>query len=162
MVLETELLLLVHNYGLFGLFIAELLCTASIFIPTPGSLIILAGSQIFGPLATALVGGFGAGVGELSAYIIAREGRLLLNKEQRKRVDAYRDKVGKWGFLAIFFFSCLPFFPIDFVSIASGLLKYNATKYTIAVLLGRMVYAFILAYTGHTLLNGFLLFIPVG
>lgn len=156
MAFEKELLGLVNNYGLWGLFLASAICTASIFFPMPASLIILAGSQLFGSLPAALVGGFGAGVGEVSAYILSREGRVLLSDEQKEKIEEYKKKIGKWGFLVIFFSACLPFFPIDVVSIAAGLLKYDAAKYTAAVLSGRFIYASVLAYTGNAFFNGVL------
>jgi len=87
--------------GLPGLFLASFLGHFSIimkdilFVP-----IFLYMSQFWNPMLLGLVGGTGAGIGSLSAYLIGRSvGKFTVNKDNRGEIPVWARKLGLFSVL---------------------------------------------------------------
>ncbi|MFX1597884.1 MAG: YqaA family protein [Promethearchaeota archaeon] len=134
----------------FGAFLISTFGNFTVFLPVPYALaIILLGTQEFvQPLILALICGFGAAIGELSAYAIGRGGRELIEEKYGKRLESMKKLIEKYGFAAIFLFAASPL-PDDMLLIPVGVMKYSITKAILAAILGKTVLCLILAYGGR-------------
>lgn len=134
----------------FGAFLISTFGNFTVFLPVPYALaVILLGTQEFiEPLILAIVCGFGAAIGELSAYAIGRGGRELIEEKYGKRIESMKKLIEKYGFAAIFLFAATPL-PDDMLLIPVGVMKYSIVKAVIAALLGKIVLCAILAYGGR-------------
>ena len=88
------------------------------------------------PWLVGVVGGLGAGIGEMTGYLAGRSGRgLLARNKVYNRVEGW---VKKWGWLAVFVIVDCPF-AFDVVGIIAGALRMPVWKFFIACWLGRTI-----------------------
>ncbi|MBE0479903.1 MAG: VTT domain-containing protein, partial [Dehalococcoidia bacterium] len=129
-------------YGYLGAFLISLIGNASVFLFLGAVLPLLAGigvvlypaTGIPGPIIVGLVGGAGAAIGEITGYLLGFSGRAVVENNRR-----YNQLVGwmkRWGVIAIFLLSVVPFF-FDIVAIAAGILRVPLWKFVLACWLGR-------------------------
>ena len=140
--LVTEL---IQGYGLVGLLIASVIANASIFLPVPIDILIFAVAaqldSFIELFAVAFVTGFGAAIGEMTAYIMGLLGVKTFEKAKRSefiQINVIRDKLSKSGVIFIFLGALTPF-PFDIIGITAGLIKYDLKKFFVAALLGKFV-----------------------
>lgn len=124
-------------YGYLGAFIISIILNATIILPVSNMAIMMSlGATLPLPFVVGLVGGFGAAIGELTGYVAGRSGRgLLARSHMYGRIEGW---VMRWGWLAIFVFSVVPFV-FDLVGIAAGALRLPLWKFFIPCWLGRTV-----------------------
>jgi len=138
-------------------FLISLTFNATVILPA-GSILIISAFGAILPSATlvGLVGGAGAAIGELTGYMAGYSGRGIL--ENVKMYARLEDGVKKWGFMAIFILSLVPFV-FDLAGIAAGVLRFPLWKFLIACWLGRTILYIIAAFAGmwgwETVLNYF-------
>jgi len=123
------------NYGYLGTFFISLISNASVVLPVPGLVIIFALGAAFQPLLVGLFSGVGAAVGEITGYMVGYSGRSVAQRS--KLYDRTVDWVKRWGAIAIFVFTVVPFFPFDLAGIAAGVLRYPFRKFLLICWLGR-------------------------
>jgi len=133
------------GYGYAGAFLVSLVSSATIILPAPGILIILALGSTLPPVLVGLTAGIGAGIGEMTAYMAGFSGRGLV--ENRKLYDRLVGWLNKWGVLAIFIFALTPL-PFDPLGIVAGILRFPFWKFFIACWLGKTIQSIIIAYAG--------------
>jgi len=130
-------------YGYWGAFLISLFGNAAVILAAP-VLPILAtiGVVIYpvtgpvGPIIVGLVGGAGAGIGEMTGYMLGYSGRPIVEKVKLyKRLVVW---LRRWGALAIFILSIVPFF-FDIVGIVAGVLRFPIWKFLLACWLGRTI-----------------------
>jgi len=143
-----------HNLQRFGdkpaliaygaTFLISVFLNATIIIPVSNMTIIFAlGAILPSPWVVGLVGGLGAVIGEMTAYIAGRSGRSLIAKNKvYTRVEGW---VKRRGWIAIFFLSAFPFI-FDVVGIIAGALRMPVWKFMIPTFAGRTVTYIIVAY----------------
>src|SRR3989344_5738145 len=95
---------LTQGYGLIGLFLAALIANATVFFPVliEPILFVIAGSEpaVVDALVLGLVMGIGAGIGEMTAYLIGLLGIEAIRSrgfEKLERMADIREKIDKWG-----------------------------------------------------------------
>jgi len=132
------------NYGYLGVFLLTLICSATIFFPTPGFIIVFAMvvSPAFSWPLVALAAAVGGGLGESTAYIAGYGGNVIIVPEQWKRYRRWEDWTRHYGGIAIFVFSLAPFLPFDLAGIVAGAMRYPFWKFLLATLAGRLVRSF--------------------
>jgi len=124
------------HYGYTGAFIISVIFNATLILPAGNILVQMAlGATVLNPFLVGIVGGAGAAVGETTGYIAGRSGRGLVSK--RRMYAKVEGWVRKWGVVAIFLFSVVPFV-FDLVGIAAGALRFPFWKYFLACMLGRV------------------------
>ena len=131
------------SYGYLGAFLISLACNATIILAAPALPILSAIGVILypvtgpaGPIFVGLAGGIGAGIGETTGYMVGYSGRGIVEK-----VKLYNRLVGwleRWGALAIFILSIVPFF-FDLVGIVAGAFRFPLWKFILACWLGRTI-----------------------
>ena len=138
-----------------GVFLLSFVGACSVIIPIPYTAIIfvLAGKGGLNPFLTALSGGLGSGVGEITGWIV---GKLTSNalKESRysRRVDALIKLVemkGRYAVpLLIFLFALTPL-PDDALFIALGILNYSLLRALIPCIIGKIAMLYIISFFGR-------------
>ena len=104
------------------------------------------GGVLPSPLLVGIIGGIGAGVGEMTAYIAGRSGRQLLAKSSiYTRVERW---VKRWGWIAIFILSIFPLI-FDVVGIIAGAMRMPWWRFFLACWAGRTVSYVTVAYLAH-------------
>ena len=89
-----------------------------------------------GPIIVGLVGGIGAAIGEITGYMVGYSGRGVVDRiKLYNRLVAW---VKRWGAMAIFVFSLVPFF-FDLAGIAAGALRFPFWKFLLVCWLGRTI-----------------------
>ena len=148
----AELLVyLVTSFGYLGVFLSSLIGTATIILPVPSFFIIVFSGTVLNPLAVGIIGGIGAAIGEMTSYFAGYGGRALINKKGKKhsktfsKIEKMFNKYG--GTFLVFAFALTPL-PDDFVGLFCGAIKFNAKKFFLASLAGKIILYIFLAYAG--------------
>ena len=131
-------------YGYPSVFVVSMIWNSTIIYLIPSFWIYYPlGSVLFPPLL-GLAGGAGAAVGELTAYMAGYSGREIVQRRGGKMYTRVENWLKKWGFIVIFGFNLVPFFPFDLVGIAAGVLRFPLWRFYLACLVGRSIsYGFI-------------------
>lgn len=125
------------SYGYAGIFLINLIGSATILIPTPAIVATFIGGSIYNPLFVGIISGIGASIGETTGYMAGYGGSVLIKESNNfKRVE-------KWmninGFLTIFVLACIPNPVFDLTGLFAGATKYSFNKYFLAVVLGKTI-----------------------
>ncbi len=133
-----------EGYGYTGVFVISVFLNATIILPVSNMTIIMAmGAALPSPFIVGVVGGIGAGIGEMTGYLAGRSGRGLLSKSNiYTRVEKW---VKRWGWIAIFLLSMFPFF-FDVAGIIAGAMRMPIWKFFLATWLGRTITYVTVAY----------------
>jgi len=134
-----------EGYGYLGAFLVSVVSNATIVLPVPGIIIILALGAALPPVLVGLAAGIGAGIGEMTAYMLGISGRGLV--ENRRLYDRLVGWLNKWGVLTVFIFALTPL-PFDPLGIVAGILRFPLWKFFIACWLGKTIQNIIIAYAG--------------
>jgi uncharacterized membrane protein YdjX (TVP38/TMEM64 family) len=140
-----------EKYGYAGVFGISVLLNATIIIPVSAMAVISSmGGVLSSPLFVGLVGGIGAGIGEMTAFFAGRSGRGLISKgNMYNRVEKW---VKRWGWIAVFFLSIFPFV-FDIAGIIAGAMRMPAWKFFLATWAGRTAAYVTVAYLGSVIFN---------
>jgi membrane protein DedA with SNARE-associated domain len=141
----------VEKLGYLGVFVIGLILNATVIIPVSNMTVIFAmGAALPMPWAVGVVGGVAAGIGEMTGYIAGRSGRgLLARNKVYVRVEGW---VKRWGWIAIFLLSIVPF-AFDVVGIIAGALRMPVWKFMLATWAGRTIIYVVVAYLGYMGIN---------
>jgi len=126
------------GYGYMGAFLLSLLFNATIVLPIGAIGIVFALGAVPSllPVVVGLAGGIGAGIGEVTGYMAGYSGRRIAQRSKMySRVEGW---VKRWGAIAIFVFSIVPF-AFDLVGIAAGVLRFPFWKFFLFCWLGRTI-----------------------
>lgn len=134
----------------FGAFVISTFGNFTVFLPIPYALAVflLGAQQFIDPILLAVICGLGAGVGEISAYLIGWGGRSFIEKKYDKNLKSMQVIIERYGFWAIMLFAASPL-PDDTLLIPLGVLRYNLAKALVACILGKVVLCLILAFGGR-------------
>jgi membrane protein DedA with SNARE-associated domain len=140
-----------EKYGYMGVFIVSVTLNATVIVPVSAMAVISSlGGVMPSPLLVGVIGGIGAGIGEMVGYIAGRAGRnLLARNKMYVRVEGW---VQRWGPFAVFIFSIFPFL-FDIVGLIAGATRMPAWKFFIACWLGRTILYVSVAYLGSVIFD---------
>ncbi len=146
-----------ENYGYPGVFLIGMVSTATIILPTPGFLLLIALGTAFNPVLVGLIGAVGGTVGEITGYILGYSGRgITYRKKMFLRAEGW---MKKRGFVTIFLFSLIPFLPFDIVGVVAGALRFPIWKFLLACFFGKAILNVVMVLTGSWGWEAFLRFI---
>jgi membrane protein YqaA with SNARE-associated domain len=160
------------SQGYLGLFI---ICFAINMIPflSPSNMVLAFAAvltfTLLGPvgivevLIIGVIVAITATLAKLIHFFVVRGSRVVLSEERLKSLDAEKQRVEKWGALALFIAAASPV-PDDPLIIYVGLTKYNTVKFILSYFPGKVAVtiagAFI-AYFGLELGGGFFESMPI-
>jgi len=150
------------GYG--GIFLANFLSTATVFIPVPGMLavghaLIASGGERLSPLVAGLVGGAGMGLGETTAYMTGVIGSEAARRTRPRLPAAARPLVERtvaaldwlmeryWA-PTVFVLSVVPDPIFEFAGITAGASRVPFRRFLAVVVAGNCVRGLLVAYFG--------------
>jgi uncharacterized membrane protein YdjX (TVP38/TMEM64 family) len=135
-----------QNLGYIGLFLANLLGSATILLPIPAFAATVAAGAFLNPILAGIVSAIGSTIGELTGYYAGVGGEELIKKDKNiQKVQKWMDKHGLW---VVFVLAAIPNPLLDLAGIISGASGIPIKKYLGAVFAGKLVKFVLLAYTG--------------
>lgn len=138
----------VGAYGYLSVFLASLIGSATIILPTPVFAFIFAMGSILNPWLVGILAGVGAGIGELTGYAVGRGG----GEVARKKYGTYFKKAREWAdkrgmFLIIIIFNATPL-PADVIGLLVGVMRYNIKRFLLAAIIGKIIQNTYIALAG--------------
>ena len=123
------------SYGYLGVFIGNLISSATVILPVPGVLVLFPLVVNLNPLLVALVGATGGIIGEITGYMAGYGGQAIINKGRMyQRVEGW---MKKWGVWTIFVFAFAPFLLFDIAGLVAGALRYPLWKFMLVGWIGK-------------------------
>jgi membrane protein YqaA with SNARE-associated domain len=145
----TELIYsLVQTYGYLGIFLASLIGSLTIILPTPYLAIVFSAGSVLDPFLVGIVAGVGSSIGEMTSYFIGLGGNETILKKHKTKINKMKITLQKHGWdLGILVLSISPI-PFDLVGLFCGSIKYDIKKFFLLTLVGKLVKHLIIAYAG--------------
>ena len=137
------------SFGLFGIFLINLISSITLFLPAPGIATVVAGGFLYNPLIVALVAALGSAVGDFVAYILGRSGKEVFLKKNSFWYSIFKETFHKYGAIFIILFSIIPNPIFDAIGLVAGLFSYSPTRFFIYVFIGRFLRNLFLAGVGN-------------
>lgn len=157
-----------ERLGYLGVFVANFLGSATLFLPAPGlsaagQALIVASAEILNPWGVALAGGAGMSLAETTAYAAGRIGRRVseqhhlpiggrLGRVLRWAAGFVERLMLRWGFLTLLVLSAVPNPVFEFAGITAGAVRMSFWRFLLPVAIGKTLRAFLLVFLGHRLL----------
>lgn len=139
---------LMETYGYLGLFLINLISSATIIFPLPASVFVFASGAFLNPFLVGLSSALGCTLGEVTGYAVGIGGRKVIEKKWKKWIKRIEEAFRRYGgFWVIIVFAATPL-PDDIVGIVGGTLKYPVKKFFVASFIGKLILNLILAYAG--------------
>jgi len=140
-------------FGYIGVFVVSMISAASIFLPLPGFIFIVAASPFLNPWLVGIIAGAGSAVGEMTGYAVGKGSNHALRRKDSK----WLKRGEKWfrkdrGFLFILLFAATPL-PDDVTGILGGMFRYDWKMFLLASFLGKTALNLVLAVTGFYGIN---------
>ena len=125
------------KFGYPGLFLISLLGNATIFIPAPAYVSVMAAATILNPLLIGIVAGLGAALGELTAYLAGTSGRgVIVNQDAYRRFEPI---IQRYDVMAIALLAAIPNPLFDVAGILCGMLHIPAWQFVLAAWVGKSI-----------------------
>lgn len=139
---------MLQNYGYVGIFLVQLLSSATVILPVPGVIITTAMGAVFNPMGVAVAAGFGAALGELSGYLVGFSGQGVAERTPiYNRIEDWMQRYGDWAILVLAFIPN-PFF--DIAGMMAGALRKPVWRFFLFCLVGKILKMMMFAYGGAT------------
>jgi len=136
-------------WGYAGIFIVNLVGSATVLLPVPSFLLVFAMGAVLNPWLVGIAAAFGCALGELTGYGIGLVGKKAIEKKHErwlKKANAWMEKYK--AFVVIVIFAATPL-PDDVVGVFCGAIKYDIRKFFIASLIGKLILNLSLALGGY-------------
>lgn len=141
------------SFGLIGLFLINLISSASLFVSAPAFLTVIAGGNLYPPLLVGIIASLGAAFGDMISYIFGFSGRKLTRErlERNPKILLLEKYFKRYGALIIFLMALIPNPIFDAIGIFAGILNYSPIRFFVIILIGRFLRYWLLAQVGATL-----------
>lgn len=140
-----------QSFGYLGVFLINLIGSATIIFPVPSLAATVAIGAFSSPILTALFSSLGSTLGELTGYFAGKGGKeIMANNKKIEKVKKWMDKYGLWVVLVL---AIIPNPLFDMAGIISGISKVPLKKYLLIVFVGKFIKFTIFAYTGFGFLK---------
>jgi membrane protein YqaA with SNARE-associated domain len=137
------------TWGYLGIFLVNLIGSATIIFPIPAFLVVFIFGAILNPWLVGISAAFGAALGEVVGYAVGLGGKKVIEKKYEK----WLKKANKWmekhrAFFIVTLFAATPL-PDDILGIFCGAIKYDLKKFFLASLTGKLIMNLSLALGGY-------------
>lgn len=140
------------SFGLFGIFLINLLGSATIFLPAPAIATVFAGGFLYPPFLVALFAALGSSIGEMTGYMLGHSGKRIFFGEKNHFLYQILNRLfKKYGGLVIVVVSFIPNPFFDAVGIIAGAFSYSPYRFFVYLLVGRLIRDLLLAYIGSSI-----------
>lgn len=139
-----------ERYGYPGIFLFNLLSSATLILPVPGVAITSIMGAVFEPFWVALAAGAGAALGELSGYLVGFSGQRVVERTAAyDKVETFMKKYGVWAVLALAF---VPNPLFDIAGFVAGASRMPVQNFLIWCFIGKVLKMLMFAYFGNWLI----------
>lgn len=136
-----------RSFGVLGVFLINLLGSATIFLPAPGLLSVGITATQTNPFIVAVFGALGASLGESTTFLFGYSSNKVLELERHKFLKKFKKKVfDRWGSAVILFFAFTPNPLFDGIGMIAGLSKFPIKKFIFLTFIGRLGRYLVIAY----------------
>ncbi len=133
-------------YGYPGLFLLNLLASATLILPAPGIALAFAAGAALNPFLVGLAVGSGSTLGELTGYIAGASGRgIVKNDPWYPRMQAAMARYGLW---IIILLSLVPNPIFDVAGMVAGATRVPVWQFLAAAWIGKVTKATLIALAG--------------
>ncbi len=138
-----------EKYGYPSAFLISLVSTATVILPVPGILLVIAIGATLNSVLVGLISAVGGSIGEMTGYMLGYSGRgFARNNKMLVRATRWMKRMKRRGFVAVFLFSLIPFLPFDVIGVVSGALRFPIWKFLLACFLGKALLYIVLIQAG--------------
>jgi|SRR5699024_8121526 len=148
---------LLDTYEQLGPLPGILLPFIEAFLPfLPLVIFVLANGAAYGLLQGFLYSWIGSSIGSICVFLIVRKignKKFLRKLKQNRQIIRVMDFVEQRGFGLLFILLCFPFSPSSVINVVAGISNVRKQTFIIAVLLGKAVMVFSIAYIGFSIIE---------
>ena len=134
------------DLGYLGVFIINLLSSATLFVPAPGFIAVAALGGVLNPWLVGIAAGAGASLGETTGYLAGIGGKAVL--EDRPIYQRLHRWIERYGPFAIFVMAALPNPLFDIGGLIAGMMGMPIWQFVLATFLGKSVRFIVIAIGG--------------
>jgi len=127
------------QWGYAGAFVISLIASATIVLPAPGIVVVIAMGAALNPFWLGIVAGLGSAVGELTGYAAGRGGRALIPTQNQKQFEQIQALTRRYGPILLTVLAAIPFPLFDFAGIVAGMLRMRVVNFVLAVAVGKSI-----------------------
>jgi len=153
--LEAFIMELLNDYEKLGPLPGILLPFIEAFLPfLPLFVFVFANAAAYGLLKGFLLSWAGSSLGSILVFIIIRKlgnRKVFMKIRDNKQVTKVTTWLTRHGFGPLFLLLCFPFSPSSVINVVAGLSKISTQQFVLAVLLGKSVMIFSIAYIGSSI-----------
>ncbi|MBY7143070.1 TVP38/TMEM64 family protein [Virgibacillus sp. NKC19-3] len=146
---------LLHEYESLGPLPGVLLPFIEALLPfLPLVVFVIANAAAYGLLEGFLLSWIGASLGATVVFLIIRKLRntkIVKSIRKNKQVKSVTTWLERHGFGPLFLLMCFPFSPSAVINVVAGLSKISIQQFILAILLGKSVMIFSIAYVGASI-----------
>lgn len=143
---NEELVLRFSHLGYASSFLITLISNATVILPAPGMVVVMALGASLNPVLLGITAGCGSALGELSGYLAGKTGGELIGK---KGVHAkLRDLTARYTMPVLFLLSILPTPLFDVAGILAGAMGLPIHRFLIPVTAGKIIKHIVFALAG--------------
>ncbi|WP_245208117.1 TVP38/TMEM64 family protein [Sediminibacillus dalangtanensis] len=154
---DDLLMQLLKTYEGLGPLPGILLPFIEAFLPfLPLVVFVLANAAAYGLLEGFLFSWIGASAGALCVFMLVRKlgnKRFFIWLRKNKQVERVTEWLERHGFGPLFLLMCFPFSPSSVINIVAALSKVSFQQFILAVLLGKTVMIFTIAFVGDSIVS---------
>ncbi len=133
-------------YGYPGLFLLNILASATLILPAPGLALAFGAGVSLNPWLVGLAVGLGSTFGELTGYLAGFSGQgAVENRDLYNRLRGWMERYGLW---VLFVLGLIPNPLFDVAGIIAGAMKIPVWKFLAATGAGKVLKATLVAYAG--------------
>lgn len=137
--------------GLIGIFLINFFGSATIFLPAPAFVSVVAGGIVYPPFLVALAAAVGGALGEIVGLSLGHSGRAIFIKDHHTFYFKIKHYFRKFSDVIIFVGALIPNPLFDVVGILAGVFAVHPWRFFVLVFIGRLFRNILLAYVGTKL-----------
>ncbi|MFD2760647.1 TVP38/TMEM64 family protein [Lentibacillus juripiscarius] len=153
--MDEFILELLNEYESLGPLPGILLPFVEAFLPfLPLVVFVIANAAAYGLWEGFILSWLGACTGSVLVFLVIRrlgDKRIFMAMRRNKRVRQVTNWVERHGFGPLFLLMCFPFSPSSVINVVAGLSKISVQQFILAVLMGKSVMIFSIAFIGSSI-----------
>jgi uncharacterized membrane protein YdjX (TVP38/TMEM64 family) len=154
---EQFILQLLEQYESLGPLPGILLPFIEAFLPfLPLIVFVIGNAAAYGLFKGFLYSWIGASIGAICVFLLIRSmyyTRLVRKVRENKQVKIVTSWLTEHGFGPLFLLLCFPFSPSAVINVVAGISAVSVQQFILAVLLGKSVMIFSIAYVGSSIME---------
>lgn len=138
-----------EQYGYPGIFVFNLLSSATLILPVPGIAVTSLMGAVFQPFWVAVAAGSGAALGELSGYLAGYSGHKVVQRSPM--YDRIEGWMRKYGDIVILVLAFIPNPLFDIAGAIAGALRVPVWRFVLFCWIGKIGKMLLFAYGGASM-----------